>query len=247
MCIKDLINKPRWKNCKDLSNGAPEIKLWIRTKKTHFPVFAKNFRRPWMKLKIFFCQFPNPWTLRVSGMGVYTSKCEKKSKSLHPTAQSVSFCIPVSTSARAVLYSWFHFSQSCPAFLIPLQSELSCIPDSTLVRAVLHSWFHFSQSCPAFLIPLWSELSCISDSTSVRAVLHSWFHFSQSCPAFLFPLQSELSYIPDSTSVRAVLHSWFHFSQSCPAFLIPLQSELSCTFLFPLQPALSCIYDYCKL
>jgi hypothetical protein len=32
-------------------------------------------------LKKFFCQFPNPWTLRVSGMGGYTSKCEKKSKS----------------------------------------------------------------------------------------------------------------------------------------------------------------------
>ncbi len=38
-----------------------------------------------MKLKFFFCQFPNPWALRVSGMGGYTSKCEKKSKSLHPT------------------------------------------------------------------------------------------------------------------------------------------------------------------
>ncbi len=30
-----------------------------------------------MKLNIFFCQFPNPWTLRLSGMGGYTSKCEK--------------------------------------------------------------------------------------------------------------------------------------------------------------------------
>jgi hypothetical protein len=30
-----------------------------------------------MKLKFFFCQFPNPWTLRVSGIGCYTSKCEK--------------------------------------------------------------------------------------------------------------------------------------------------------------------------
>ncbi len=37
-----------------------------------------------MRLKIFFCQFLNPWVLRVSGMGGYTSKCEKKSKSLHP-------------------------------------------------------------------------------------------------------------------------------------------------------------------
>jgi hypothetical protein len=53
---------------------------------THFPVFAKNFRRPWMKLKTFFCQFPNPGALRVSGMGCYTSKCEKNSKSLHPLA-----------------------------------------------------------------------------------------------------------------------------------------------------------------
>jgi hypothetical protein len=55
--------------------------------KTHFPVFAKNFRRPWMKLKKFFCQFPNPWALRVSGMGGYTSKCLKKSKSLHPNEE----------------------------------------------------------------------------------------------------------------------------------------------------------------
>jgi hypothetical protein len=30
-----------------------------------------------MKLKIFLCQFPNPLTLRVSGMGGYTSKWEK--------------------------------------------------------------------------------------------------------------------------------------------------------------------------
>jgi hypothetical protein len=42
-----------------------------------------------MELKIFFCQFPNPWALRVSGMGGYTSKCEKKSKSLHPIAHCI--------------------------------------------------------------------------------------------------------------------------------------------------------------
>jgi hypothetical protein len=41
-----------------------------------------------MKLKFFFCQFPNPWTLRVSGMGCYTSKCEKKPKSLHPSSHA---------------------------------------------------------------------------------------------------------------------------------------------------------------
>jgi hypothetical protein len=32
------------------------------------------------EVEIFFCQFPNPWTLRVSGMGGYASKCEKKSQ-----------------------------------------------------------------------------------------------------------------------------------------------------------------------
>ncbi len=85
MCIRDPINKTCRKNGKDLSNRSPNIKLWNHTKKTHFPVFAKNFRRPCMKLKNFFGQFPTPWTLRVSGMGGYTSECEKKSKSLHPT------------------------------------------------------------------------------------------------------------------------------------------------------------------
>jgi hypothetical protein len=36
-----------------------------------------------MKLKNYFCQFPNPWVLRVLGMGCYTSKCEKIKKSLY--------------------------------------------------------------------------------------------------------------------------------------------------------------------
>ena len=44
-----------------------------------------------VELKNFFCQFPNPWALRVSGMGGYTSKCEKKSKSLHPNVDSKFF------------------------------------------------------------------------------------------------------------------------------------------------------------
>jgi hypothetical protein len=30
------------------------------------------------EFEFFFCQFPNPWALRVSGMGCYTSKCGKK-------------------------------------------------------------------------------------------------------------------------------------------------------------------------
>ncbi len=57
MCIRNSINKTCSKNGKDLSDGAPKIKLWNYTQKTHFPVFAKNFRRPWMKLKFFFANF----------------------------------------------------------------------------------------------------------------------------------------------------------------------------------------------
>jgi hypothetical protein len=44
--------------------------------KKHFPVFANNFRKPWMDLT-FVCQFPNPWALRVSGMSCFTSKYEE--------------------------------------------------------------------------------------------------------------------------------------------------------------------------
>ncbi len=40
------------------------------------------------EIENFFCQFQNPWALRVSGMSGYTSKCEKMSKSLHPTGQA---------------------------------------------------------------------------------------------------------------------------------------------------------------
>ncbi len=71
MCIKDPISAE--KMVKICQNGTSKIK----PNNAFFPVFAKNFRKPWMKLNIFFCQFPNPWTLRVSGMGCYTSKCEK--------------------------------------------------------------------------------------------------------------------------------------------------------------------------
>jgi hypothetical protein len=85
--------------------GLQKLNFEIKPKKTHFPVFAKNFRRPWMKLKIFFCQFPNPWTLRVSGMGGYTSNCEKKSKSLHPSGEVLSQFL--ATEKSVVFISYF--------------------------------------------------------------------------------------------------------------------------------------------
>jgi hypothetical protein len=45
--------------------------------KNAFSGFCQKFPQAIDEVEIFFCQFPNPWALRVSGMGCYTSKCEK--------------------------------------------------------------------------------------------------------------------------------------------------------------------------
>jgi hypothetical protein len=61
------------------------LKLNFETRpKNAFSGFCQKFPQAMDEFEIFFCQFPNPWALRVSGIGCYTSKCEKKSKSLHP-------------------------------------------------------------------------------------------------------------------------------------------------------------------
>ncbi len=90
ICIEDLKNKTCWKNGKDLSNGAPKIKLWNNTKKRLFRFLPKMSASHGWKW-IFVCQFPNPWAFRVSGMGCLTSKCEKV-KITAPTVYSTSFC-----------------------------------------------------------------------------------------------------------------------------------------------------------
>ena len=83
-----------------------------------------------MKLNFFFCQFPNPWALRVSEMGGYTSKCEKKSKSLHPTVQYV---------LKLQVYSCMH------AFLEKMKVKKRENTDLLLGEAVLeaHDVLHF--------------------------------------------------------------------------------------------------------
>ncbi len=45
--------------------------------KNAFSGFCQKFPQAMDEVENFFCQFPNPWTLRVSGMGGYTSNCEK--------------------------------------------------------------------------------------------------------------------------------------------------------------------------
>ncbi len=65
-----------------------------------------------MKLKIFFCQFPNPWALRVSGMGCYTSKCEKSQNhcTLIHTLQRLA-----DVSSKSVLVPGFVHGATCCA------------------------------------------------------------------------------------------------------------------------------------
>jgi hypothetical protein len=82
---------------------------------------------PWMKLKIFFCQFPNPWALRVSGMGGYTSKCEKSQN--HCTLLSrllqiiLSGCLGGLFQPVKEIYRWF-----APLFWI-LSHMTECLPN----------------------------------------------------------------------------------------------------------------------
>jgi hypothetical protein len=69
--------------------GLLKLNFETRPKKRFLSGFCQKFPQAMDEVENFFCQFPNPWALRVSGMGGYTSKCEKKSKSLHPTEQSI--------------------------------------------------------------------------------------------------------------------------------------------------------------
>jgi hypothetical protein len=56
--------------------GLLKLKFEIRPKNA-FSGFCQKFSHAMDEVEIFFCQFPNPWTLRVSGMSCNTSKCEK--------------------------------------------------------------------------------------------------------------------------------------------------------------------------
>jgi hypothetical protein len=73
MCIK---KKHAEKMVKIHKTGL--VKLSFETiPKNAFSGFFQKLSQAINEVEIFFCQFPNPWALRVSGMGCYTSKCEK--------------------------------------------------------------------------------------------------------------------------------------------------------------------------
>jgi hypothetical protein len=56
--------------------GLLKLNFETRPKKRIF-WFLPKISEAMDEVENFFCQFPNPWALRVSGMGGYTSKCEK--------------------------------------------------------------------------------------------------------------------------------------------------------------------------
>jgi hypothetical protein len=61
----------------------------------------QKFPQAMDEVEIFFCQFPNPWALRVSGMGGYTSKCEKSQN--HCTLLSIAWLLAF-TSCQLKLF-----------------------------------------------------------------------------------------------------------------------------------------------
>jgi hypothetical protein len=75
--------------------------------KNTFSSFCQKFPQAMDELVNFFCQFPNPWALRVSGMGCYTSKCEKSQN--HCTLMYISLCSRHLKAPR--LASWRKMTQ----------------------------------------------------------------------------------------------------------------------------------------
>jgi hypothetical protein len=77
MCIKDSINKTCWTNGNDLSNEAPKIKLWNRTKKRIFR-FLPKIPQPMDEVEKFFL----PISKSLDPLGVrdgllYLEMCKK--------------------------------------------------------------------------------------------------------------------------------------------------------------------------
>jgi hypothetical protein len=53
-----------------------------------FSGLCQKFPQATDEVKNFFCHFPSPWVLRMSGMVGYGQKCEKMPKSLHLNVHS---------------------------------------------------------------------------------------------------------------------------------------------------------------
>jgi len=62
--------------------------------KNAFSGFCQKIPQAVHEVEKIFWPISNPWTLRVSGIGCYTSKCEKNSKSLHPSAHPLAILNP---------------------------------------------------------------------------------------------------------------------------------------------------------
>ena len=89
--------------------------------KNAFSDFCQKFPQAMHEVEIFFCQFPNPWTLRVSGMGCYTSKCEKSQN--HCTLMRSPLVIYIYDFATAPFWIslyvrkiWFSFLSVCASY-----------------------------------------------------------------------------------------------------------------------------------
>ncbi len=82
--------------------GLLKLNFETRPKKRIFLFLPKISAGHGWSWKFFFGQFPNPWALRVSGMGGYTSKCEKSQN--HCT---LSTCLQTWSSFTSIMQQKF--------------------------------------------------------------------------------------------------------------------------------------------
>jgi hypothetical protein len=75
--LRILYIKHAEKMVKICQKGLPKLNFETRPKKIHFPVFAKNFRRPLMKLKFFFANFQSLGPLGCQGWVVIPQNVKK--------------------------------------------------------------------------------------------------------------------------------------------------------------------------
>ncbi len=124
-----------------------------------------------MKLKFFFCQFPNPWALRVSGMGGYTSKCQKSQnhctllyifwRCLHYrglsciwTEASAAHGRAYTTRGRSCARTCLHYKGLCCSWRCPHSRGLSCLWTCLYFRGLCAPGQHKGDAQQHFLIHL---------------------------------------------------------------------------------------------